>query len=137
MSQGKANDATVIRVVTAVIARAGRYLITQRRPNAVLPLLWEFPGGSVERDESDHEALRREVHYRLGVKIEVGQLIGFVSHPYERYTVDLRTYECSITSGDLVARNVHAFAWVASSDFDRYDFTPADEMSMSKLLGIG
>ena len=40
-----------IRVVGAVIERGGRYLITQRRPNAVLPLLWEFPGGRVEHGE--------------------------------------------------------------------------------------
>jgi 8-oxo-dGTP diphosphatase len=51
-----------IRVVAAVIERDGCYLITQRRPNAVLPLLWEFPGGKVEEGETDAAALRREVH---------------------------------------------------------------------------
>ena len=42
-----------IRVVAAVIERDGRYLITQRRPAAVLPPLWEFPGGRVEEAETD------------------------------------------------------------------------------------
>ena len=42
------NHSTTIRVVAAVIEHDGHYLITQRRPNAVLPLLWEFPGGKVE-----------------------------------------------------------------------------------------
>ena len=37
-----------IRVVAAVLEDAGRYLITQRRPTAVLPLMWEFPGGKVK-----------------------------------------------------------------------------------------
>jgi 8-oxo-dGTP diphosphatase len=128
---------TGIRVVTAVIERSGRYLITQRRPNATLPLLWEFPGGRVESGESDHAALEREVRYRLGVKIEVGHLIGFVSHPYERYSVDLHMYDCALESGEPHELNVNAFAWVPSSDFDRYAFTPADEMSMAELLGIG
>ena len=32
------NYSTTIRVVAAVIEQDGRYLITQRRPNAVLPL---------------------------------------------------------------------------------------------------
>ena len=40
-----------IRVVAAVIEREGAYLITQRRPTAVLSLLWEFPGGRVEEAE--------------------------------------------------------------------------------------
>ena len=32
----------------AVVEHEGRYLITQRRPTAVLPLMWEFPGGRVK-----------------------------------------------------------------------------------------
>ena len=125
-----------IRVVAAVLERDGRYLITQRRPAAVLPLLWEFPGGRVEEGESDADALRREVRHRLAVEIDVGQLISFVSHPYERYVVDLYLYECRITAGDLKALAVHAFKWVTSAEFDQHPFTPADEASMSKLLDM-
>jgi 8-oxo-dGTP diphosphatase len=125
-----------IRVVAAVIANEGRYLITQRRPTAVLPLLWEFPGGKVEANESDADALRREVRHRLSVEIEVGELISFVSHPYEFYVVDLYLYECRVTGGELRATNVHDFRWVTSEEFDRYPFTPADDASMNKLLGM-
>jgi 8-oxo-dGTP diphosphatase len=102
----------------------------------VLPLLWEFPGGRVEEGETDAAALKREVRHRLGVEIDVGQLISFVSHPYERYTVDLYLYECSIHSGDLAPLAVHAFKLVTSAEFDQYPFTPADEASMNKLLGV-
>jgi 8-oxo-dGTP diphosphatase len=130
------DDAKRIRVVAAVIEHAGRYLITQRRPGAVLPLLWEFPGGRVETGESDADALAREVRHRLGVEVTAGQLISFVSHPYERYTVDLYLYQCHIASGEPSPRAVHAFEWVGSADFDRYPFTPADEASMTKLLGM-
>src|SRR5579859_3341279 len=125
-----------IRVVAAVIASEGRYLITQRRPAAVLPMLWEFPGGKVERGESDTDALRREVRPRLGVEIDVGELMSFVSHPYEHYHVDLYLYECRLTGGDPRALNVNDFRWVTSEEFDRYPFTPADEASMNQLLGL-
>lgn len=129
-----------IRVVAAVLERDGRYLITQRRPTAVLPLLWEFPGGKVELGESDAQALKREVLHRLGADIECGKLISFVSHPYEHYVVDLFLYECRLVLGDggdaLEPRAVNAFKWVASTDFDQYPFTPADEASMNKLLGV-
>ena len=126
-----------IRVVAAVVEKDGRYLITQRRPTAVLPLLWEFPGGRVEGSETDAGALKREVRHRLGVGIEVGQLISFVSHPYERYVVDLYLYECRLLGGDPTVQNVNAFKWVTSAEFDQYPFTPADEASMNKLLGVG
>jgi len=125
-----------IRVVAAVIEREGRYLITQRRASAVLPLLWEFPGGRVEAGETDAEALRREVQHRLGVEIQPGQLMSFVTHPYEKYSVDLYLYECELKRGEPTAANVADFRWVGSSEFDRYPFTPADELSMSKLLGM-
>jgi 8-oxo-dGTP diphosphatase len=127
----------MIRVVAAVVQKNERYLITQRRPNAVLPLLWEFPGGKVEPGESDADALRREMLERLGADVEVGQLISFVSHPYEHYTVDLHLYECRLRADTLEPRAVNAFQWVTSGEFDRYPFTPADEASMTKLLGVG
>ena len=130
-------QATTIVVVAAMIEEGGRYLITQRRPTAVLPLLWEFPGGKVEQGESDTSALEREVLHRLGVTIRVGKLISFVRHPYERYTLDLHLYECHLTAGRPEKLNVHDFAWVQSDEFEHYPFTPADEMSVGKLLGIG
>lgn len=126
-----------IRVVAAMVEREGRYLITQRRPTAVLPLLWEFPGGRVETGESDRDALRRELRERLGAEAMVGQLISFVSHPYEHYTVELYLYECKLeTDTPLQALAVNDFRWVLSGEFDSYDFTPADEASMAKLLGV-
>jgi 8-oxo-dGTP diphosphatase len=129
-----------IRVVAAVLERDGKYLITQRRATAVLPLMWEFPGGRVEAGETDQQALKRELLHRLGADIEVGKLISFVSHPYENYVVDLFLYECTLVTDDpslLQPRAVNAFKWVASGDFDQYPFTPADEASMNKLLGVG
>jgi 8-oxo-dGTP diphosphatase len=125
-----------IRVVAAVIEENGRYLITQRRATAVLPLMWEFPGGKVEGTETDAEALDREMQHRLGVRIQVGKLISFVTHPYEHYIVDLFLYECNIVSGALEPKAVTAFEWATSAEFDRYPFTPADEASMTKLLGV-
>jgi 8-oxo-dGTP diphosphatase len=125
-----------IRVVAAVMAKDDRYLVTQRRPTAVLPLLWEFPGGKVEAGETDLEALKREVMHRVGVEVEPGAQISSVSHEYEHYTVELHLYDCRITRGEPSAVNVHQFRWVESDDFDRLPFTPADEASMTKLLGL-
>jgi 8-oxo-dGTP diphosphatase len=129
-------SARTIRVVAAVIERDGRYLITQRRPTAALPLLWEFPGGRVEEDEDDATALRREIRHRLGVDVQARGLISFVTHPYDHYVVDLYLYECRIVEGEPTALNVNAFKWVRSDEFDSHTFTPADEQSMTKLLGL-
>jgi 8-oxo-dGTP diphosphatase len=122
-------------VVAAVVSRDGKYLVTQRRATAVLPNLWEFPGGKVEAGESDEDALKREIDERLGVDVSVGQMISYVGHPYEHYNVDLYLYECRLLTENVSARGVQAFRWIASDEFDDYEFAPADEASMTQLLG--
>lgn len=124
-----------IRVVAALVEADGRYLVTQRRASAVLPNLWEFPGGKVEAGESDSDALKREIRERLGVEVAVAQMISYVGHPYEQYTVDLYLYDCRLLTSELRTHGVQAFRWIRSDEFDDYEFAPADEASMTQLLG--
>ncbi len=55
-------------VTAAVIRRAdGFLLIAQRKPEAMLGGLWEFPGGKRRSGESLPQCLRREVREELGI----------------------------------------------------------------------
>lgn len=126
-----------IRVVAAVIERDGKYLITQRRSTAVLPGLWEFPGGRVEGEETDEAALRRELRERVGVDVEVKGRMAQRTHQYDGYTVELSLYQATIAPGqEPSALRVADFRWVASSEFERYPFPAADQATMDLLLGI-
>jgi len=53
-------SADFIPVVAAVVVRDGRLLLCQRHEGPPLPLLWGFPGGTVDPDETPREALGRE-----------------------------------------------------------------------------
>lgn len=128
------NDKKRIRVVSAAIMLDDRYLITQRMKKAVLPDLWEFPGGKVEEGESDAEALRREVRYRVGVEVQVKEQISKVSRDYTDYVLDLHLYRCTIVEGEPEAKSVQDLAWVTSDQFSSFTFAPADEKSMRALL---
>jgi 8-oxo-dGTP diphosphatase len=126
-----------VRVVAAVIARDGRYLITQRRPSAVLPGLWEFPGGKVEEGETDLEALNREVRERVAVEIEAGACIGRRTHDYDGYSVDLALYQATIHGpAEPRAVRVADCRWVTSTEFETYRFPAADQATMDLLLGF-
>jgi 8-oxo-dGTP diphosphatase len=127
----------VIRVVAAVIEHDGRYLITQRRPGAVLPLLWEFPGGRVEEGENDSQALIREVKGRIGVEVAVFEKLGDHFHEYTQYDVLMSMYACAVPKGaEPTAVGVNDVRWVTSDELPGYEFPPADQSSMSKLLGL-
>jgi 8-oxo-dGTP diphosphatase len=126
-----------LRVVAAVVEREGKYLITQRRESAVLPLLWEFPGGKVEAGEADEDALRRELRERLDAEVKIGKKLGEKIHEYDGYRVALALYEGILLEGrPLHARRVRDFRWVASSEFDQYPFPDADQQTMDQLLGF-
>jgi 8-oxo-dGTP diphosphatase len=125
-----------IAVVGAMIEQGGRYLITQRKPTATLPLLWEFPGGRVEPGESDAQALRRELAEEMAIAVEVGEPVMHVTHAYADYDIDFRVYRCRIIEGEIQHLKIHDHRWVFPHELDSYPFPAADQKTLDQLLGI-
>src|SRR5262245_65985882 len=126
-----------IRVVAAVIERHGKYLITQRRDEAVLPRLWEFPGGRVNEGETDEAALHREVLERISVDVVVGDRVAERHHAYDGYEVTLCLYTCRLREdAEPTPVRVRDVRWVGSAEFSSYPFPPADQKTMDELLGV-
>ncbi len=124
----------IVRVVAALVEQTGRFLITQRRPEATLPLLWEFPGGRVEHGESDKDALVRELSEEMEIEIEVGDKIFEVTREYERYFIELATYTCRLVRPHIRPIKVHDYRWVSREEFAEYEFPGADQDTVDKLL---
>jgi 8-oxo-dGTP diphosphatase len=126
-----------IRVVAAVIEQQGRYLITQRRPTAVLAGLWEFPSGKVETGETDQAALGRELRERVGVDVDVGASTAHRVHRYDGYVVDLVLYRATIApTQEPRPVGVADLRWVAPEELENYAFPPADQATADLLFGI-
>ncbi len=123
-----------IRVVSALIERDGRFLVTQRRASATLPLLWEFPGGKVEPGETDEQALQRELVERLALEVRVCEREVEVDHQYQGYTLHLRTYRCRITGDDPRPIAVAAVRWATPAELGELPFPGADQASVDALL---
>lgn len=122
-----------IRVVAAEIRDGDKYLITRRSDTAVLPGLWEFPGGRVREGESDKEALLRAVEYRIGVQPNIGEPLLEVPHTYRGYVLVLTLYTCTI-NGAPQQQNVSDFRWVHPDEFLDYEFPDADQRTVDALL---
>ena len=121
-------------VVGALIVRDGRYLITQRPPKAVLPLLWEFPGGKVEPGEAEEAALRRELRELMGVEAVVHERVLHVRHAYPDYEIDFSVYRCELASVEITHLRVNDHRWVPEEELDDYDFPAADQKTLDMLL---
>lgn len=128
-----------IRVVGAMLQNdEGRYLITQRRPEGSLPLLWEFPGGRVEEGESPEQALARELKEDLGIIVAVGERAMHTRHAYPRYDVDFCVFHCRPGLSDQPIRHdrVNDHRWVTLEEMSAYQFPDADAKTLAKLLGL-
>lgn len=132
MSSGR----RTVRVVAGMIEKDGKYLITQRRPQATLPLLWEFPGGRVEEGETDEAALRRELAEEMGIEVSVRERVIHVEHAYVDYDIDFRVYRGSLVGGEITHVKVHDHRWVVPQELDKYQFPAADEKTMRELLAL-
>lgn len=128
-------DRPKIRVVSAELQVGGRFLLTQRRSDAVLGGLWEFPGGRVRDGESDAQALQRAVADRLGASVSVHECTMEVVHEYEGYTLMLAVYRCVLDDGEKVSpRRVQDVAWVSPDRFGQYTFPGADQKTVDLLV---
>ena len=67
---GSSEPAIVRRGAVAVIERQGRLLVIRRAEGIAAPGAFCFPGGGIERGESEEAAVVRELQEELAVKID-------------------------------------------------------------------
>ena len=118
--------APTVEVAAGLIIRDGKILIAQRRVNASLGGLWEFPGGKREHGESFEACLMREVMEELGLTISVDEQVAFAEHHDAGCQIQLRFYRCTILAGEPRPIECEACHWVAPSEIAAYPFPPAD-----------
>ncbi len=91
--------------------REGRFLMTTRPPGKVYAGHWEFPGGKLESGESVADALRRELHEEIGIR--VGEVhpwqVELMDYPHAR----VRLHFCKVFdwSGAFEMREGQAMSW--------------------------
>jgi 8-oxo-dGTP diphosphatase len=113
-------------VVAALIRRDGRVLVSRRRPDQSMPLLWEFPGGKVEPGEDPRLALAREVREELGCVVSVGRIHEVVFHAYADFDLYMLVYPCDLLEGVPRAVEVAEVAWVETARLPTLELLPAD-----------
>ena len=121
-------------VVAALIWQENRFLICQRPAHKTRGLLWEFVGGKVEQGESKEQALIRECKEELDILIAVEDVFMEVEHEYPDLTVRLTLFNSKIVSGEMKLLEHRDAVWITVNEIDQYEFCPADEDILVKLI---
>jgi len=125
------------RVAAAVIEKEGRVLICQRAKDDSHPGKWEFPGGKIERGESEREALARELVEELAIHASIGREIARAAYAYsENHRVELVFFAVSEFEGEPDNRTFAEIRWEVRARLPEYDFLEADLPLVRSLAGL-
>jgi mutator protein MutT len=123
-----------IEVAAAIIFKQQQILISQRDEHSHLSGYWEFPGGKREKDETFEDCLRREIREELNVEIAVESFFERVDYDYPEKVVTLQFYCCHYLRGEVKALGCRQFKWVPLRELSSYQFPPANEAILRKLV---
>ena len=122
------------KIAAGIVWRDGLILIDQRKEDAMLGGLWEFPGGQIENSETPEQAVVREVKEELDVEVKVIDFFTSVEHQYTHFTITLFAYHCCYESGDPKAIGCQDWRWVRKEDLPALAFPRANTKLIEQLL---
>ena len=86
-------------------------------------------------DETEKEALIREIQEELSLTIEVGEKFIIVDHDYPDFSISMHTYHCVSETRDIILTEHIDYKWLAISDLKVLDWAAADIPIVNKLRG--
>ena len=117
----------MIKVVAALIENDNKVLLARRSTGDINVFgKWEFPGGKVERDENEFDAIEREIKEEFELIIKAKEFITNNVCEYPTKVVDLRLYKCDYVSGEYNLHDHFEYKWVDKEELLEYDLAPAD-----------
>jgi 8-oxo-dGTP diphosphatase len=120
-------------VTAAVITHEGRLLIARRKADVPYPLLWEFPGGKVEKNEDPRDCVVRELREELDIDITVDGIYDVVYYRYPERPVLVLAYRCRWAGGTVRNLDVTEHYWAMPDELPAFDFLPADLPLVERL----
>ena len=123
----------LINVVAAIIIKDNLYFIAQRNKKKHLGLKWEFPGGKVDINESNKEALQREIKEELNIIIDLKKKIAKKKYKDEKINIILHYYICHIKNGNIRLNEHQNSKWLTKANLSKYDFVTGDKAILSLL----
>ena len=120
-----------MKVVCAAIIRNEKIGIAKRK-SKISNGIYEFPGGKVEDNETEIEALKREIKEECGIEIENIQFF-MKNKDFQEEEVDLSCFVCTTTQEPVLSVHTN-FIWTTPDKIYDYPFFESDRCIVEKLI---
>ncbi len=128
-----------ITVVAAVILKDDEILCVQRPKNkySYISEKFEFPGGKIELNETNEEALEREIFEELNIILEIKSFFMTVVHKYPDFELTMHSYLCEVQTKEIVLNEHISLEWLKINELKKLDWAKADIPIVDKLIMNG
>ncbi|MCX6053636.1 MAG: (deoxy)nucleoside triphosphate pyrophosphohydrolase [Chloroflexi bacterium] len=126
-----------IEVVAAIITYNNKILCVQRSAGKFdyISFKYEFPGGKVEANETNVEALKREIKEELHMNIDVRDEFLTIHHQYPDFFITMNSFFCTCSSPNLKLEVHVDYKWLMIDKLSSLDWAAADIPIVKKLMG--
>lgn len=124
------------RSVAGIVQKEGKLLIAKRLPGGSMGQRWEFPGGKVEANETDEEALIREYQEELSVSVSCGRKLASAVFYHKGDPVELNAWELFLEHENFVLAEHDQWRWAAIEEIPSLNFADSDLLLLDKLKTV-
>ncbi len=122
----------MIDVVAGIIIEEGKFLIAQRHRNDTHGLKWEFPGGTLKRDECGEDGIVRELKEELNLDTDVIRYVGTYLEPPLR----IQYYLIKVLGGEVRLTEHEQVVWVDREHILDYDLLSGDRIFVDRVRSV-
>jgi 8-oxo-dGTP diphosphatase len=126
----------IISVTCAIIIYNEKILAVQRGPHMNLPLKWEFPGGKIEKNETEEACIKREIKEELNIEITLLKKLSTSFHEYPNISIELIPFVAQYLSGDIVLKEHQSYQFLKLAELSNLDWAEADIPIVKQLQSI-
>lgn len=126
-----------IEVVAAIIYFEDEIFCVQRPENKLsyISRKFEFPGGKIEKGESNKEALKRELIEELNfIPSKIDDLFLTIIHKYPDFELTMHSFKCYSDTKTIQLNEHISSEWLRINDLDKLDWAGADIPIVNKLM---
>ena len=126
----------LINVTCAIILMGEKTLVVQRNENMLLPLKWEFPGGKIEKEESEEDCILREIKEELNINIELISRLTPSNFDYPNFSIQLIPFTAKYLDGNIKLSDHKQYQLLKKDELKDLDWAKADIPILNEYLEL-